>query len=102
MTRSTPPSSGEQPVTSGGVPVRVFVSYSHDSRTDKQRVFELAEQLRDDAIDCELDQYEESPPVGWARWMATQPQKAKFVLVVCTAPYHRRVTGTEQPHVGLG
>jgi hypothetical protein len=35
---------------------RVFISYSWDSEAYKQRVFELAEQLRDEGIDCKLDQ----------------------------------------------
>jgi hypothetical protein len=82
--------------------VRVFVSYSHDSPSHKQRVFRFAEQLRDDGIDCELDQYEEAPPEGWPAWMAKQVRQAKYVLVVCTATYHRRVNGTERPGVGLG
>ena len=35
-------------------PPRVFISYSWDSEPHKQRVFELAEQLRDEGIDCEF------------------------------------------------
>lgn len=102
MSRS-PLASGAGP-TSGPPPevVRVFVSYSHDSPAHVLRVFRFAEQLRDDGIDCELDQYEEAPPEGWPAWMANQVRQAKYVLVVCTAAYHRRVLGTEAAGVGLG
>jgi len=44
---------------------KVFISYSHDSREHKDRVLELSDRLRDDGIDCHLDQYEESPAEGW-------------------------------------
>ena len=42
-------------------------------------------------------------PLSVTRWgMARQLREARFVLVVCTANYHRRVTGREAPGVGLG
>jgi hypothetical protein len=82
--------------------VRVFVSYTHDSAAHKQRVARLADQLRAEGIDCEIDLFEEAPPEGWPAWMARQLREARFVLVVCTANYHRRVTGREAPGIGLG
>ncbi|HEY9820529.1 MAG TPA: SEFIR domain-containing protein, partial [Candidatus Sericytochromatia bacterium] len=36
----------------------VFISYSRDSREHKDRVLNLADRLRDDGIDCNIDQYE--------------------------------------------
>jgi SEFIR domain len=85
-----------------GAGVRVFVSYSHDSAAHKSRVFGLTERLRDGGIDADVDAYHESPPEGWPRWMATQVRDARYVLVVCTAAYHRRVMGREADGVGLG
>jgi hypothetical protein len=82
--------------------VRVFVSYTHDSTAHRQRVVRLADQLRADGIDCEIDVFEEAPAEGWPAWMARQLREARFVLVVCTATYHRRATGRETPGTGLG
>ena len=43
---------------------KVFISYSHDSLEHSNRVRELSDRLREDGIDCILDQYEVSPPEG--------------------------------------
>ncbi len=50
----------------------VFISYSHDSDEHKDRVLALSDRLRADGIDCSIDQYETSPPEGWARWCDRQ------------------------------
>lgn len=81
---------------------RVFISYSHDSPEHEQRVFDLADRLRADGVDCEVDQFEEAPPEGWYQWMMRQIHDAKYVLIVCTKPYRRRVTGEEHPDLGRG
>jgi hypothetical protein len=83
-------------------PPRVFISYSWDSEAHKQHVFELAEQLRDEGIDCELDQYHQSPPQGWALWMLRQVKQADFVLMICTQIYYRRALGEESLGTGKG
>ena len=83
-------------------PPRVFISYSHDSPEHLDHVLELSDRLRIDGIDCRIDQYEESPPDGWPRWMITQIEDAEFVLVVCTENYERRFRGREAPGKGLG
>lgn len=69
---------------------KVFISYSHDSPEHKDRVLHLSDRLRADGIDCNIDQYETSPPEGWPRWMVNQIEEADFVLVVCTETYERR------------
>ena len=81
---------------------RVFISYSHDSAEHKQRVLALSNQFRSEGIDCNLDQYESTPPEGWPRWMTQQITSSAFVLVVCTEVYYRRVTGQEEEGKGLG
>ena len=58
---------------------RVFISYSHDSRKHKDRVLDLSDRLHADGIDCHIDEYEESPPEGWPRWMVNQIKRAAFV-----------------------
>jgi|GEM_PF-1582775 len=81
---------------------KVFISYSHDSQEHKDQVLELADRLREDGIDCTIDQYEESPAEGWQRWMLNQVEKATFVLVACTEQYDRRFRGREEPGRGKG
>jgi len=81
---------------------KVFMSYSHDSPYHKERVLQLSDRLREEGMDCELDRYQASPPEGWPRWMKQQIAKADFVLVVCTAVYHRRFEGEEGAGKGKG
>lgn len=82
---------------------RVFISYSHDSPEHEQRVLALAERLRTDGLDAQIDQYVNGmPPEGWARWMLNQLDEADFVLLVCTETYYRRFRGHEQPGKGKG
>ena len=83
---------------------KVFISYSHnDDRPDyKDRILELANRLRSDGIDCNIDQYEESPAEGWSRWMLNQIDWANFVLIACTQEYERRFRGNEAKGKGKG
>jgi tetratricopeptide (TPR) repeat protein len=80
----------------------VFISYSHDSPQHLDRVLTLSNRLREDAVDCILDQYEDSPPEGWPRWTEKQIHEADFVLVICTETYYKRVMGEEKPGAGQG
>jgi len=83
-------------------PPKVFISYSHDSQEHKDRILQLADRFREDGIDCNIDQYEDSPAVGWQRWMLNQVEAADFVLVVCTEQYDRRFRGHEEVGKGKG
>jgi hypothetical protein len=83
-------------------PPRVFISYSHDDKRHEQRVLALANRLRTDGIDAEIDQYEPAPPEGWPTWCDRQIQKADYVLLVCSETYFWRVYGEEAPGVGHG
>jgi hypothetical protein len=84
-------------------PPRVFISYSHDSPAHEQRVLALAERLRQDAIEAQIDRYVNGTPAeGWPRWMENQLEWADFVLLVCTEIYYRRFRGHEQPEKGRG
>ena len=89
----------EQHISTGSTRAiyRVFISYSYDSIEHARRVLELAERLRDDGVDAQLDEYVAGTPSrGWPRWTLDQVDSAQFVLVVCTKTYHRRFlpTGT--------
>lgn len=81
---------------------QVFISYSHDSIEHMEKVRLLADKLREDGIDCDIDQYEETPAEGWPRWMARKIADSKFVLVVCTETYKNRVDGKQEKGTGLG
>ncbi|MEG4272646.1 MULTISPECIES: phosphorylase family protein [unclassified Microcoleus] len=91
-----------QIMSSDSTPPKVFISYSHDSQEHKERILELADRFREDGIDCNIDQYEDSPAEGWQRWMLNQVEAADFVLVVCTEQYHRRFRGHEEVGKGKG
>lgn len=81
---------------------KIFISYSWDSPEHCDRVLGLANKLREEGIDAEIDQYEECPPEGWTRWMNKQIRDSKFVLCVCTEKYYKRVNGEEILGTGLG
>jgi hypothetical protein len=82
--------------------VKAFLSYSHDSKSHKERVLKLADRLRRDGIDVSLDQYEGTPPEGWPHWMERQFRAADHVLMVCTETYLRRIERREEPGRGKG
>jgi GNAT superfamily N-acetyltransferase len=65
-------------------------------------VLKLSNCLRADGVDCQIDQYEESPPEGWPIWCLNQVEESEFVLVVCTHTYERRFLGKEEPGRGKG
>jgi hypothetical protein len=82
----------------------VFISYSHDTPEHSQRVLQLANALRGQGVDAELDQYHIRPSHGWPLWCEEQlsPQKAAFVLVICTATYRQLVEGKTPADEGRG
>lgn len=76
--------------------IKVFISYSHDSKDHSGFVFGLAERLRKDGLVCVIDLHiNGSPSEGWQRWMENQIETADFVLLVCTETYLRRYRGHE-------
>ncbi len=81
---------------------RVFISYSHDSPAHCDEVLAFADRLRADGIDAWIDQYIQSPPIGWPEWCEEQIRDADFVLMVCTETYLRRVERKEPPGIGHG
>lgn len=80
----------------------VFISYSHDNANHIDKALRFSNQLRHEGIDCILDQYEESPPEGWPRWMEKNINSADYVLMICTETYYKRVMGLEDKGIGLG
>lgn len=83
-------------------PIRVFISYSHDSEEHADRVLALADRLIEDGVDVALDQYEDPPPADWRLWMENQIEEAKLVLIICTAGYFNKVRQKVKPGEGKG
>ena len=81
---------------------KVFISYSHGTSAHDDGVLALADRLRVAGIDCQLDQYEESPAEGWPRWMDRQIRQADVVLCICDEAYYRKVSGLDSSASGLG
>jgi len=81
---------------------KVFISYVHETELHKKQVLDLSERLRSDGVDCNIDQYEVSPPEGWPAWMRKQIKQADFVLVVCTENYLKRYERDEESGKGAG
>ena len=82
--------------------IRAFISYSHDSREHQLRILDLSERLRNDGIDCRIDQYQIHPRGGWPLWMEREIRDADHVMVVCTETYRQRFNGEEAEGVGFG
>lgn len=83
--------------------VQLFISYSHDSAQHAQRVLGLAQQLRRDGLDCQIDQFlTGGPREGWSRWMQKKIEDSDFTLIVCSKTYKRRFEGRELPDAGRG
>jgi len=79
-------------------PVKVFISYSHDSQTLLDAVLQLANKLRSEGIDASIDQYVQSPSEGWPRWMESQIEIAEFVLIVATQAYKEKPKSEDVNH----
>ncbi len=80
----------------------IFISYSHDSDDHIKSVLSLADRLKSDGIEVQIDENFKSPSEGWARWSAKQIEDARFVLVICTKTYHSRFSVTERQGLGKG
>ena len=82
----------------------VFLSYSHNSPAHSDRVLELSDKLRAMGVDAELDRYHVRPERGWPHWCEERlrTENAKFVLVICTPTYHKRVEDKVSADEGRG
>lgn len=79
---------------------RVFISYTHDSEIHDASVLKLANDLRGEGFDADVDQFHVNQ--DWPLWMEKSIAGAAFVLVICTETYLRRWNNDEKPGKGLG
>lgn len=85
------------------MPIRVFVSYTHDSDEHRRAVLDLATRLRQDGVDVRLDRWVEgTPEQGWPAWMEDEIRRADFIVVVCSSLYYERYRGDGNPEQGRG
>jgi len=76
-------------------PVKVFISYSHDTAEHKRWVGELASTLVTKGVEVILDQWDTGPGDDLYRFMQSSLITANRVLVICTEPYvHKANDGT--------
>ncbi|WP_162604993.1 SEFIR domain-containing protein [Geomonas terrae] len=75
--------------------IKTFISYSHDTEDHKRLVLSFANQLRKQGIDCNLDQYVESPELGWIKWMEDELESSRYVLIICSEGYHEKWNNNE-------
>jgi tetratricopeptide (TPR) repeat protein len=79
--------------------VKVFISYSHDSKDHKDRILALSDQLRYDGIDCWIDQFENNTPeIGWSQWMQKKISESHFILIICTEFYLKQFSINRKPN----
>ena len=82
---------------------KALISYAHEDAQHDSLVRDLADQLRCDHVECELDQYHSAPRQGWPAWMADKIfDDDCFVLVIASPSYLRRWLLAERGGVGLG
>ena len=81
---------------------KVFISYAHESEALSDQVLSFSNELRSLGIDSEIDQYEEAPPQGWAKWMLKQIAESDYVLVVASPTYYARSKDYSDNTKGLG
>lgn len=84
-------------------PLRVFVTYSHDSTGHKALVREFCTLLRRDAgFDVRLDQWDDDGRRDWSAWAMEQIREADFILVIPSPAYCRRAEGLGPSGEGRG
>ncbi len=66
---------------------KVFISYSWDNEDHKEWVRNLADKLRENGVDVDLDQYDLSPGDRLPKFMEEKITNSDFVLIVCTENY---------------
>jgi hypothetical protein len=70
-------------------PTRVFISYSWASADNCRLVSNLSKILKENGVDCTIDDHVMSPSARWDSWMREQIQTADFTLIVCTKEYRQ-------------
>lgn len=70
--------------------LKVFISYSHIDENYEKKILALANRLRTDGIDANVDLYVAAPKEGWQRWMENEIRDSDFVLIVSDSTYWKK------------
>ncbi len=82
---------------------KALISYAHEDASHDSLVRTLADQLRHDGVECDLDQYHDVPQQGWPSWIADKIfDDKRFVLVIASPGYLCRWLLAEREGIGLG
>ena len=84
--------------------IRAFVSYAQHSDRHSEAVLALAQALRGHGIAVELDRFHGHELIDWPRWCREQlaADRARWVLMICSAVYRDRLDGRVDRHTGKG
>ncbi|MEV6912934.1 tetratricopeptide repeat protein [Amycolatopsis sp. NPDC051071] len=74
-------------------PVRVFVSYAHESPRHKHLVHELSRFLHRSGLAVQLDEWATGRRRDWYAWMTAQVMNCDFILVIASEAYRRAGDG---------
>ena len=81
---------------------QVFISYSHETDAQNDRVLTFAARLVTEGIDAMVDQWITDPPGGWPLWTQQKISDADFVLLVCTETFRNNVDHAVEGPAGAG
>jgi hypothetical protein len=80
-----------------GRPVRVFISYAHESEAHAEAVRDLWLLLRANGVDAKLDRVAAQRRQDWSLWMMEQVREADCVLAVASHPISVAPRGERLP-----
>lgn len=83
-------------------PVRVFVSYAHESLRHEDLVLELCRFLHRTGVDVRLDKWAPFQRRDWHVWMTEQVLDADFVIVIASEAYRRAGDGRAETRFHRG
>ena len=72
------------------IPITAFISYSHDSESHKNWIFELSQRLRRQGIDAIIDRTESIPGGDLPKFMQNAIINSDKVIVICTKNYVKK------------
>ncbi|GAB4081756.1 CHAT domain-containing protein [Modestobacter muralis] len=90
------------PAQGAGAPVRVFISYAHDSPEHEERVRDFWLFLRRNGLDAKIDLPAAEQRQDWPAWMSAQVREAEHVLVIASPAYAERAEDRAPDGAGLG
>src|SRR5690349_20858531 len=93
---------GRAPSRDEEAPVRVMISYAHDSPAHTAKVRQFWALLRRLGIDARLDLPAGDEPQDRPLWMLREIKLASYVLIVASPEYRRRADGEAAPDEGRG